>query len=199
MQTGRRVQMVAVQVLSHLALGVIVVWLVKRREAGAFATALFTSGLSAWQVILALLGGIALAFLMDGVLRRTGVETPQAMRRILDRLGVRASFILLGLAGLYEEFLFRGVLQGLLMSPFGQLGALSVAWAVFTAVHVPQYRRTPVFIAEVAVMSALCGAWFALAGNLLGPIVLHAAFNVQLAYLQRDSMFSKNREGEATG
>ncbi len=185
-------QMVAVQVLSHLMIGVIVIWVVRRRESGAYLTALFTSDKWPSQVILGLLSGIILAFLMDYVLRRSHVEIPQIMRKILAQLGVRASFILLGLAGFYEEFFFRGVIQGLLISPLGQLGAFVIAWTVFTAVHVPQYWRVPVFIAEVAVMSALGGVWFALTGNLLGPIVLHAAFNVHLTYLQRENMFSMN-------
>jgi membrane protease YdiL (CAAX protease family) len=76
-------------------------------------------------------------------------------------------------AGVGEEMLFRGVLQGALTRPLGAGGAVAVAGAVFGLLH-------PVSAAYV-VLAGLLGAYLGLVwlatGNLLAVIVAHATYD----------------------
>ena len=104
--------------------------------------------------------------------------------------GVAGLALLALLAGVAEEALFRGVLQSWLSTRMPHWAALVLAGGVFGALHW--------ITATYALLAALAGAWFGLllllTGNLLSPIVAHAAYDlVALLLLSR----SKLRPGGA--
>ena len=86
------------------------------------------------------------------------------------------------LAGVGEELLFRGVLQPALAGPLGWWWARIVASLVFGLVHA--------LSVSYAVFATLMGVWLGVlwiaSGNLLVPIVAHAAYDfLTLVYLRR--------------
>ena len=113
------------------------------------------------------------------------------MRVVDDRVaplfrgsGAAGLALLALLAGVAEEALFRGVLQPWLSARLPHWAALILASGVFGALHW--------ITATYAVLAALAGAWFGLllllTGNLLSPIVAHAAYDlVALLVLARSS------------
>ena len=86
------------------------------------------------------------------------------------------------LAGIGEEFLFRGAIQGSLAAAIGPVAGLVVASVIFGLCH---YINT-----AYAVVTTLVGIYLGLVwlwtGNLLAPIVTHAAYDfAALLYLMR--------------
>lgn len=85
------------------------------------------------------------------------------------------------LAGGCEEALFRGVVQPVLAHHLPQAVAVGLAAMLFGAAH----WLTPAYALLAGLVGAYLG-WLALAGNLLVPIVAHAAYDiVALAILIR--------------
>lgn len=86
------------------------------------------------------------------------------------------------LAGISEEILFRSVIQGAASARFGPEIGLALASVLFGAVHLVT-RAYGVIAALIGVYLGLL--WLA-GGNLLIPIVTHAAYDfVALVYLLR--------------
>jgi membrane protease YdiL (CAAX protease family) len=85
-------------------------------------------------------------------------------------------------AGVGEEMLFRGLLQGGL-SRWGGLGlGFAVANVLFGLAHL----ITPTYAVLATAMGVYLGGWWLATGNLLVPIVAHALYDfVALAYLVR--------------
>jgi membrane protease YdiL (CAAX protease family) len=115
----------------------------------------------------------------------------ELMRVVHDRVaplfrgsGMAGLALLALLAGVAEEALFRGVLQLWLAERLPRWAALLLASGVFGALHW--------ITATYAFLATLAGAWFGLlllvTGNLLPPIVAHAAYDlVALLVLSRSS------------
>jgi membrane protease YdiL (CAAX protease family) len=84
------------------------------------------------------------------------------------------------LAGLGEEMLFRGALQGALTRGTGPWVALAIASMLFGIVH----AVTPSYAVLATLMGAYLGWLWQLTGNILTPIVVHALYDfVALYYL----------------
>ena len=98
------------------------------------------------------------------------------------------------LAGIGEESLFRGVLQGALAGPIGPWGALLLVSVLFGLVH---------FVtATYAVLAGLIGLYlgwlFLRTGNLLVPIVVHALYDfVALSILVQRTKAQADAAGAA--
>ena len=114
----------------------------------------------------------------------------EPMMRLVDELLVPAfsrwtlgELLLVSLlAGVGEELLFRGVLQPALAGPLGPWWALLAAALVFGVVHA--------LSVSYAVFATLMGLWlgalWTASGNLVVPIVAHAAYDfLTLVYLRR--------------
>jgi membrane protease YdiL (CAAX protease family) len=113
------------------------------------------------------------------------------MMRLVDELLVPAfarwtigELLLVSLlAGVGEELLFRGVLQPALAGSLGPWWALIAASLMFGLVH---------FLSvSYAVFATLMGVWLGVlwiaSGNLLVPIVAHAAYDfLTLVYVRRE-------------
>lgn len=76
-------------------------------------------------------------------------------------------------AGVGEEFLFRGAIQGALTSFAGPWIALAVASVLFGLVHFLSVQYAII----TAVMGAYLGLLFWWSDNLLAPIVTHAGYD----------------------
>lgn len=86
------------------------------------------------------------------------------------------------LAGVAEEVLFRGVLQAALARPLPDGWALLVASAIFGLAHF----ASPTYAVMAGVVGLYLGGLFLLQGNLLVPVVAHAAYDfVALVYVAR--------------
>jgi membrane protease YdiL (CAAX protease family) len=77
-------------------------------------------------------------------------------------------------AGIGEEILFRGFLQGWLETILGPHGGLIAASLLFGAAH----PITPGYAAIATLMGAYLGALWLATGNLLVPIVTHAVYDL---------------------
>jgi hypothetical protein len=77
------------------------------------------------------------------------------------------------LAGLGEELLFRGVLQGYLSQRFGDTFGLGAASLVFGLFH----PLSAAYIVLATVMGAYLGFAWTASGNLLVPIVAHGLYD----------------------
>jgi membrane protease YdiL (CAAX protease family) len=77
------------------------------------------------------------------------------------------------LAGISEEWLFRGAIQGGLSQTLGQPLALAAASVVFGLCHLVNW--TYAFVA--AGIGAYLGVVWLLTGNLLAPIIAHAGYD----------------------
>lgn len=113
-------------------------------------------------------------------------ELQQFMREFLIPLFRNAPagilFLVSLLAGVGEELLFRGVIQGGLDGVIGSTGALVIASLIFGAMHAVS---RPYFI--IATLMGLYLGWLYLAtGNLLIPIVVHFVYDwIVLRYYLR--------------
>jgi membrane protease YdiL (CAAX protease family) len=112
------------------------------------------------------------------------------MRRDMDRLlglfrgATLPDFLFISvLAGLGEEALFRGVIQGGLVDYVGVPLAITVASVLFGLAH--YISRTYVIFATV--LGALFGVLYAWSGNIAVPMIAHAAYDfVALWYIYRN-------------
>jgi len=85
-------------------------------------------------------------------------------------------------AGLGEELLFRGLLQGLLSERVGVPAAILIASLVFGLAH----PMSGAYVALATLIGLYLGALWYWSGNLLLPIVAHAVYDaVVLVYLVR--------------
>lgn len=111
------------------------------------------------------------------------------MRRDVDKLlglfrgATLPDFLFISvLAGLGEEALFRGVIQGGLAAYIGVPMAIVVASALFGLAH--YISRT--YVVFAAGLGALFGLLYAWTGNIAVPMIAHAAYDfVALWYIYR--------------
>ncbi len=102
-----------------------------------------------------------------------------ALLPMIQRTGLWGIALLSIMAGVGEEFLFRGVIQEWLVSPLGEWGALAVASLLFGAAHF----ITPAYFILATLMGAYLGLLYIWTGNLLVPVVVHALYDfVALGY-----------------
>ena len=92
------------------------------------------------------------------------------------------SFLLLLLAPLGEEFLFRGILESSLLE-YGTLIAIVVPALLFSLIHILPFKNTPrKFLATILIsafiLGLLAGYFRALSGSLLPAYATHAIFNL---------------------
>ncbi|WP_042201282.1 CPBP family intramembrane glutamic endopeptidase [Paenibacillus camerounensis] len=91
------------------------------------------------------------------------------------------AFMLAG--ALFEELLFRGIVQNLLYVYTGnQWASILITALLFVAIHV-QYYKKPLMLINIAVPGLVFGWVYALTGNLLVPFVAHFVMNAGITLL----------------
>lgn len=119
--------------------------------------------------------------------RRLVTLVAEQLGPLLSRRSTLELALLAVLAGVAEEVLFRGVLQTWLARSLSDGGGLLVASAIFGLAHF----ASPAYAVLAGVVGLYLGGLFLLQGNLLAPIVAHAAYDfVALTYLARSSRAS---------
>jgi membrane protease YdiL (CAAX protease family) len=108
------------------------------------------------------------------------------LRQLLLPLFRRCTVVDLALvsiaAGVGEELLFRGLIQGAATPWLGTWGAVAVAGLLFGLAH----PITTAYIVFAAAMGVYLGVLWVVCDNLLAPIVAHALYDfVALVYLVR--------------
>jgi membrane protease YdiL (CAAX protease family) len=117
-----------------------------------------------------------------GPLRRIKDFSEQVLRPLLAPCGVLDMLGISVLAGLGEEMLFRGVLQGAFVRWLPPWLAVVLASTLFGLLH----AVTASYAALAAVMGAYLGWLYLHADNLLAPAVTHALYDfLALLYLLR--------------
>jgi membrane protease YdiL (CAAX protease family) len=106
----------------------------------------------------------------------------QVVRPLFGDCGVGDLALIALLAGLGEELLFRGLLQGALALWLEPWAAVALTGVLFGLMH----PITPAYFV-LATLAGVYLGWAALAGgNLLVPVVAHAVYDfVALLYLLR--------------
>lgn len=85
-------------------------------------------------------------------------------------------------AGLGEEMLFRGVIQGAAVDWFGPVGGVLAASALFGLLH----PVSPAYVLLAALLGAFLGTILVFDGNLLTVVIAHALYDfIALALLLR--------------
>ncbi|MBM7631607.1 CPBP family intramembrane glutamic endopeptidase [Geomicrobium sediminis] len=143
-----------------------------------------------------LVSGLLMALLVTGVMVLTGTELPKnEMTELLEQI-VRMPGGLLTIslgAGFAEEFLFRGVLVGLVIEVWPVWLVLTLNALLFMAVHVPQYRGKPLMHLTIFIMGLWLAFLFYWTSSLLAPIIAHAIYNGVLGYhLKKQGKASDN-------
>lgn len=142
----------------------------------------------------ALVAALALVFGISTVAAAAGVAPGGS---VFDEPIAEEPAVALGLAVLSillvapaEELLFRGAIQGRLRRAFGPTGAIAGASLLFGSIHLANFTGSVVGAAVGAGVVTVGGAVFGIVyertGNLLVPVVAHAAYNTTLlvmAYL----------------
>ncbi len=102
-------------------------------------------------------------------------------------------------AGVFEEALFRGVIQTAFASVTPTAIAIILAAALFGVVH----WRTWLYALIAGLLGAWLGALFALTGNLLTPMITHALYDVVAFFVTvraiNDWRADKMRARDTTG
>lgn len=108
---------------------------------------------------------------------RWAVELQRLMRQIVVPLFRRAPagtlFLVSLLAGVGEELLFRGVIQGGLTGLLGPWPAVVVASVIFGLMH----ALTRAYFVVATVMGLYLGLFYLWTGNLLIPILIHFLYD----------------------
>ncbi len=91
-------------------------------------------------------------------------------------------FLLLLLAPLGEEFLFRGILESSLLG-YGTIIAIVVPALLFSLIHLLPFKNTPrkfliTILDSAFILGLLAGYFRAISGSLLPAYVTHAIFNL---------------------
>lgn len=167
--------------------GMVVLWLVLAEflgivpgNQGAATVQALAAGVAATLPLLPLLWWISKSRL--GPLRRMMREVDEVLVPLLSRLTVADYALIALLAGIGEEGVFRGILQEGLSWKLPMPVAVAAASVVFGMLHF----ITPAYALLAGIMGAYLGALYALSGNLLVPITVHALYDfIALLYLLR--------------
>lgn len=163
-------------------------------SSGAYIASLFTME----SIVAEILTGTGAGLLSAGVLlalyKWTSLEFPDnqytALIQSLLQKKYGVTTIAAG-AGISEEFLFRGVLLGVLALYIGSMPALIIVSALFMLVHIPQYKGSIAAHAVVLCIGLLLGGLFLLFGTLWAPIAAHAVYNGVLGLTMKRAFLEK--------
>jgi sodium transport system permease protein len=143
-------------------------------------------------VVACVLAAPALALLAEGSFHIVSsiLPVPEAFIEFFEDLikkedhGALAAYFVLAISpAICEEFVFRGVVYGILSREWGARRAVIVSAALFAAFHLSVYRFVPVFIVGLA-LGAI--AWRS--GSLLPSMCLHATYNALNVAIAREDI-----------
>jgi membrane protease YdiL (CAAX protease family) len=117
-----------------------------------------------------------------GPVRRMMKEVNEVLVPLLAGLTAADYALIALLAGIGEEGVFRGIIQGGLSGVMPEPAALLLAAALFGVLHF----ITPAYAVLAGLLGLYMGVLYLVTGNLLVPIVVHSLYDfVALLYLVR--------------
>jgi ABC-type Na+ efflux pump permease subunit/membrane protease YdiL (CAAX protease family) len=134
----------------------------------------------------------ALALLAEGSFQvvSTVLPVPEVFLEFFEALmnkerhGALATYLVLAVSpGICEEFVFRGVVYGILSRAWGARRAVIVAAVLFAAFHLSVYRFVPVFVVGLAL-----GTLVWRTGSLVPAMLLHATYNALNVAVAREEI-----------
>lgn len=151
-------------------------------------------------IVLGLVGLIASLVVVAGILSQFGLEQAENVSLVSGRENPELLLYLIPIAlllnGPAEEFIFRGLLQGLFREAYGIVPGIAITAALFGVVHVLALSGSGssilVTLATLSVLGALLGLVYEKTQNLVVPALIHGLFNaIQffLFYLQTTGAF----------
>lgn len=138
------------------------------------------------KVVIGLAIGVAATFvtyLINGILAAIfKPEAPVVQQVLQDALAggrqlVLAGIVIVIVAPITEELIFRGVMLPALQRRVGFWSAAIVSSLVFCAIHVEVIASQPLALVGMFVLSMLLAGSYQLTGSLIVPIIVHAVFN----------------------
>jgi membrane protease YdiL (CAAX protease family) len=107
-------------------------------------------------------------------IRRIEHELDRVVRPLFHDAALPELVALSAAAGIGEELFFRGLIQGAAARAFGPVGGVAVAALFFGVAH----AVTRTYAALAAAVGAYFGALALATGNLLVPVLAHAAYDL---------------------
>lgn len=84
--------------------------------------------------------------------------------------------------GIKEEFLFRGIMQNLLVQRYGSLRGILITSLIFTLWHVGVWNPTVWTFSQIFFAGVILGAIYLRSGSILAVIVLHAVYDAIFSF-----------------
>jgi membrane protease YdiL (CAAX protease family) len=157
-------------------------WLLRQPPLATLHLGVRDAALGAAASVPMIAAGLALARRPVGPLARIKTFFDEAVKPFFAPLTVADLAFISVVAGVGEEVLVRGVVQGALAAWLGRWPGLALASLLFGLLH----AITATYVVLAALAGAYLGLVWLLTGNLLAPIVAHALYDfVLLVYLLR--------------
>lgn len=116
--------------------------------------------------------GLVLFLSIPPLIGRYGLDHPTAMLFAVTSLVVAVK----------EEFLFRGIIQNLLVARFGPLKAVLITSVFFTAWHIGVWTPSLWIFAQIFFASVLLGLVYLRSGSIAAVVLLHAAYDAVFSF-----------------
>ena len=133
-----------------------------------------------FSVVLAVAGGVALAFLVGliaGLLHTPQVSTPiDLFTKSTFTLVLFAIFAAV-IAPVTEELFFRGFLQPLFSRTFGVIAGILITALIFGGLHAPEYSWAWQYASAVALAGAVFGWVRYRANSIIPSTIMHGCYN----------------------
>lgn len=150
--------------------------------------------LQSWRVVGNCLAGLCLVMAVCVATVRIGFGPPEAGEQV-QTVSDAPTHLQLLFASVFEEFLFRGLLLGVLVSHVAPRTAVIVSALLFWSMHVPQYlphmedivtfEAALVYTVPALLLGVVAG-WYQLRwGNILACILFHYGLNLTSFALTR--------------
>ncbi|HLA12276.1 MAG TPA: CPBP family intramembrane glutamic endopeptidase [Pyrinomonadaceae bacterium] len=170
---------------AHL-LTLLLVWAIATGFGKRSFTEVLGLACSRFPVWLSVLLGVVLFLLGSGLAKLVGGDAPTQLETIINNsLPTRylVAFLAVATAPLVEELVYRGVVYSALQRAIGAAGAIVIVLALFTIVHIPQYRTNVGVIMAVGILSVALTLLRAYTGRLLPCVIVHLVFNAVQAVI----------------
>jgi uncharacterized protein len=164
-------------------LALLPLWLIFRRRQGQSPLRALRMGVSAQEAARALPAGIILSFAvlaLAALMRIPQQETP--MEELLsDPLSLAGAAVLgVTLGPWFEELLFRGLLQPVVVRALGAIPGIVIAALPFALLHGPQYGWSWRHVLLITVAGAAFGWKRHTTGSTGAAVFMHSAYNFVL-------------------
>jgi membrane protease YdiL (CAAX protease family) len=177
-------------------LGIVIIISVKGVHFGAYVQNLFSFLHFLTDVAIGTATALLSVIVFQWIITLAGETSPREIKQWMREIGPRQGYLIMASTSLGEEWIFRGVIQGLLTAWLGVAPAILITTIIFTLLHIQVMRDTPVQLAIAGADSVILGILYYGTGALYAPIAFHAVYNVLEVWHHRDECFHEETELE---